>query len=253
MLQTVNVHLLPTLTTRQQLAGKTVIVIDVLRASTTIVHALAAGALEIIPCLEVDEAREIARHSKLPTVLGGEREGLKIEGFDFGNSPQEYVPENVAGKRIVFTTTNGTRALLQCRSARRVVIGAFVNLSTVCSSVGDEPAIDLLCAGTSKEISREDVLLAGAIAEQLEQTRETDAVLNDQALLAVGAWRSIQEGRRGSAGLANALAMSRGARNLVAIGQQRDIEIAARTDQFEIVPELDLESWQIRAAIDRGG
>lgn len=253
MTQTVNVHLLPSLTTRQQLAGKTVVVIDVLRASTTIVHAFAAGALEIVPCLEVDEAREIARNSELPTILGGEREGLKIDGFDFGNSPQEYVPENVAGKRIVFTTTNGTRALLQCRLAKRVVIGAFVNCSTVCSSVGEEPAIDLLCAGTKKEISCEDVLLAGAIVEQLQQTRGPHIVLNDQALLAVGAWRSIQDNRMEPEGLAKALAKSQGGRNLVAIGQQRDIEIAARTDQFEMVPELDRESWQIRAAIDRSG
>ena len=108
----VNVHLLPSLIAPEALAGSTVVVIDVLRATTTIVHAMAAQAHEIIPCLEVDEARRMAGRLKCDTVLGGERGGEPIDGFDLGNSPAEYSAHAVADKTIVFTTTNGTRAAL---------------------------------------------------------------------------------------------------------------------------------------------
>src|SRR5687768_3032349 len=124
MPRTLDVHFLPELTSPEELAGGVVVVIDVLRASTTITYALAAGARELIPCLEIDDARAAA--TKLPpaqVVLGGERQGLPIAGFDLGNSPRDYTPERVGGKTVVFTTTNGTKAMLQCRQAARVLIG----------------------------------------------------------------------------------------------------------------------------------
>src|SRR5438132_9688378 len=123
-------HFLPTLMDPDELRDGTAVVIDVLRASTTICHALAAGAREVIPCLEVEEARRVAAdNSGSRPMLGGEREGVRIEGFDLGNSPGEYRPDTVGGRTVVFTTTNGTRAMLGCRSARRVLIGSFVNFS----------------------------------------------------------------------------------------------------------------------------
>ena len=110
-------HFLPDLVTPEELAGGTVVVIDVLRASTVICHALAAGARAVIPMLEV--ARSPAdRRRAWPAgqaMLGGEREGLPIAGFDLGNSPAEYRPDTVGGRTIVFTTTNGTRAMNRCR------------------------------------------------------------------------------------------------------------------------------------------
>src|SRR5687768_10758642 len=127
-----NVHFLPDLTTPAELAGGVVVVIDVLRASTTITYALAAGAREVIPCLEIEEARAAA--AKLPpgqAVLGGERHGLPIEGFDLGNSPRDYTPQRVGGKTVVFTTTNGTKAMMQCRQAAGVLIGSYVNFSAL--------------------------------------------------------------------------------------------------------------------------
>ena len=98
-------------------------------------------------------------------MLGGERRGKRIEGFDLGNSPAEYTPEAVGGRRVFITTTNGTRALHHARLARRVVVGAFVNLSAVVASVRDEPRVDILCAGTDGSETREDILAAGAIVE----------------------------------------------------------------------------------------
>src|SRR5687768_6552706 len=138
MPRAINVHLLPALVEPHELAGKTVVVIDVLRATTTIIHALAAGAKEVVPLLEVDEALALA--TKLPgqAVLGGERGGKRIAGSNLGNSPLEYTPATVGGKTPVFTTTNGTRAMLRCAQARRILIAGFVNFSAICRELVEE-------------------------------------------------------------------------------------------------------------------
>ena len=161
-MRTLSVHFLPSLTSPEGFTDATVIVIDVLRASTTIIHALAAGAEKVIPCLEVEEAKTVA--AKFPrdkVVLGGERAGLKIDGFDFGNSPGDYTQETVGGKTVVFTTTNGTRAMNACQRAKRVLIGGFVNMHALLLATSKDANVHLLCAGTNGQITLEDVLCAG--------------------------------------------------------------------------------------------
>src|SRR5690242_5734390 len=110
------VHLLPTLFEPADLRGGVAVVIDVLRATSTIVQALAAGATSVVPCGEIDEARAIAAKAAPGSVLlGGERKGVTIPGFDLGNSPGDYTSDVVTGKKLIFTTTNGTRALLRAK------------------------------------------------------------------------------------------------------------------------------------------
>ncbi len=252
----IDVYLLPVLVEPKQLAGNTVVVIDVLRATTTIIHALAAGAIQVVPCQEIDEARLLAA-GEFPgsVVLGGERGGLPIPGFDLGNSPRDYTRECVGGKTVVFTTTNGTRALLRCKSARRVLIGAFVNLSAICRELTDEPHVNLLCAGTDGHVTREDALFAGAVVSELSSPSLGDGasrhpvagyVLNDQAEIAADAWRSCIRDLTGANPLAQALRASRGGRNLIDTGQENDIDLAAQIDKFDVVPVLDLAIWRIR-------
>src|SRR5262249_8185995 len=144
----IDVYLLPALVEPHELTGKTVVVIDVLRATTTIIHALASGAREVLPFLEIGEAQQKATEVGETAVLGGERGGKPIPGFDLGNSPAEYTPDKVRGKTVVFTTTNGTRAMLRCHAAQRVLVGAFVNFSAVCREVGGEQELAFVCAGT---------------------------------------------------------------------------------------------------------
>jgi 2-phosphosulfolactate phosphatase len=240
----IHAHFLPELTTPAALENSAAVVIDVLRATTTIVHALAAGATEVIPCLEVDEARQIASRLGQDAVLGGERGGVRIDGFALGNSPDEYTPRSVGGKTVVFTTTNGTRAMRLCGRARRVLIGAFVNLSAVRRELADEPLVHLICAGTQKEITREDVLLAGAIVHELTRTIRAE-LLNDQAEIAADAWRIAADAISGGAALADLLRSSRGGRNLVEVGHGSDISLAAQVDQFDFAPQLDVASWRI--------
>lgn len=255
MPRSLRVHLLPSLVSPEALAGRTVIVIDVLRATTTIVQALAAGAEAVVPCGEVAEAKRLAQATGATALLGGERGGVKIADFDLGNSPSEYTPSVVRGKRIFFTTTNGTQAMQRCRAARRVLIGAFVNFSAVCDALREVVEIDLLCAGTDNQITREDVLFAGAVADDLieqsggERKRHYD--ISDQALIALDAWRAARDDMRQALPLVDKLRSSHGGRSLLDLGHDRDIDLAADIDRFTIVPELDLASWQITTMPNR--
>jgi 2-phosphosulfolactate phosphatase len=238
----IDVYLLPTLAEPVELSGQTVVVIDVLRATTTIAHALAAGATQVIPCLEIDEARKLAANLHNNVVLGGERNGLPIAGFDLGNSPAEYTPERVAGKTVVFTTTNGTRAMQRCRHASRVLIGGFVNFSAICRELSGTAEIAIVCAGTDGHVTREDTLLAGAIVDDLFRTKDYE--LNDQADIAADAWRTAVRVMTDRP-LGLMLRDSRGGRNLIETGQENDIDLAAQMDKFDLVPQLDLSTWRI--------
>ena len=254
MLTSLSVHFLPALVAADELADAQVVMIDVLRASTTITQALAAGAAAVIPCQEVDEARQ--RAANFPggeAVLGGERGGLPIEGFQLGNSPSEYTQATVGGKTVIFTTTNGTLALMQCRAADRVLIGSFVNLSAVVERLKGDRPIHLLCAGTRGRITREDVLCAGALSELLLETVVDEALINDQVRIAADCWRAgVPHGARPPKALTGELSLAlhdtQGGRNLMAIGLEHDIDAAAEVDRFDIVPQLDLAAWRIVVA-----
>jgi 2-phosphosulfolactate phosphatase len=267
VVRSIEVYLLPSLVEPEQLAGRAVVVVDVLRATTTIVQALSAGATQVVPCLEVEEARRTAKVVGAAAVLGGERAGGKIAGFDLGNSPLEYTPQSVGGKILVMTTTNGTRAMDRCRQARRVLIGAFVNLSAICRELAAESQIAIVCAGTDAQVTREDTLFAGAVVDELtrvlplpvgEGRGEGSALplllgegwgegllLNDQAEIAADAWRSAMANLAADP-LSRTLRASQGGRNLIGIGLENDIDLAAQIDRFDLVPELDLQSWRIR-------
>ncbi len=248
MTVSLHVHLLPSLLAADTLTGVAVAVIDVLRATTTIAHALAAGASEVVPCREVNEARRVAEQRGETAVLGGERGGVKISGFHLGNSPAEYSPQAVAGKTVVFTTTNGTAALESCRAAKRVLLAAFVNASRIADRLEAEPAIHLLCAGTEGRITREDVLLAGMLTVDLASRLKGLARLNDEARLAADAWLQASNDVLDGFRLAEILADSHGGRHLQQIGLTRDIEDAVRIDSLDVVPELDVSRWRIRPA-----
>jgi 2-phosphosulfolactate phosphatase len=250
----VNAYSLPGPVDPEELAGGTVVVIDVLRASTTIVHALSAGASEVIPCLEIEDARATA--GQFPpgqAILGGERQGLPIEGFDLSNRPTEYTPERVRGRTVVFTTTNGTRAMEKCRLAERVLIGAFVNAKATVQQLLGCREIHLLCAGTRGKFGPDDFLLAGLLVDRLLRWSGLRYRLNSQAETARRDWvnafpaRVTQDGGLDPLHLAELLRESPGGQNLIAIGLDNDILTAATIDAFDIVPELDVDSFRIQA------
>lgn len=255
MSHSLSVHALPSLVPVEQLPGSTVVIIDVLRASTTIIHALAAGAREVIPCEEIDEARRAA--AELPpgsVVLGGERKGLPIDGFELGNSPTEYTPDMVADRSVVITTSNGTRAILRCRPAGRVLVGAFANVTAVYEQLLEADDIHLVCAGTDDQYSRDDVLFAGLLVERLRQSG-ISYDLNAQALTARENWVSsfpvpeaIGAEPLAPERLAVELRRSAGGQNLISVGLEDDIFTAAHLDLFDVVPELVPGRQVLRAA-----
>jgi 2-phosphosulfolactate phosphatase len=235
----VAVHLLPELAGAGRLAGGLAVVIDVLRAGTCIVHALAAGCGDIRPCAEVAEARDLAGGMRAGRVLlAGERHGEPLPGFDLGNSPGQFCPSLCHGCTVVMTTSNGTRALLRSAEAERVLVAGFVNFSAVCEQLlRDARPVHIVCAGTEGEVSLEDTLLAGALIDAL--CDRVELKLNDSARLA---WDCFET--HGQV-LDAALELGRGGARLKELGYDDDIRTAAKVDQFNLVPELRREPLRV--------
>ncbi|WP_165250535.1 2-phosphosulfolactate phosphatase [Paludisphaera soli] len=255
----VSVHLLPSTIPPGALRGGVAVVIDVLRASTTIVHALTHGCAAVIPCGEIDEARTIA--ARLPrgtALLGGERRGERIAGFDLGNSPGDYTTDACRGKTLVMTTTNGTRALLACLEAETVLIGAFVNFApTVQRLIHEERPIHLVCAGTDGAISYEDALLAGAFAGRFVDLEHE--LGNDEAEIARGMWEHVQEIVRSYEALGDRpgeqpplvryLRRGKGGRRVVELGLGDDVELAATLNRADCRAVVELARDPLRLVL----
>lgn len=243
MPESVSVHLLPALFAEEDVAGGLVVVVDILRASTTITHALFNGADRVVPFSSIEEAFAF-KQQQPDAVLGGERGGVIVDGFDYGNSPADYTPQHVSGKVVGFTTTNGTRALLRSLQAAEIVVGCFANLSTVVAFAKSQSRpVHIVCAGTDGCITGEDVLFAGAVASRLGVGRpaavagqdKTNWAGNDEAQLAAAWWRQCVPGDS-MAGIAQCLRNSLGGRNLIRLRYDADIGLAAEVDSVPVLP-----------------
>jgi 2-phosphosulfolactate phosphatase len=226
----IDVHLAPELANEQGLREKMVVAIDVLRASTTIVTALQNGARGVIPSASIEAAVKLA--SNLDgglTLLGGERQGKLIEGFHLGNSPREYTEERVKGKTIVFTTTNGSQAILRGRHAAQVCVCGFVNLSAVCEhAIAGGMDLSIVCAGREGGFSMEDAVCAGRLAAALAD--RIPATLSDGAKAAMVLHQTLGSSVR------ELLVSTEHGRYLQSIGLGDDLEICAGLDTVPAVP-----------------
>ena len=187
----VDVLLIPEVLNSNQVNGRLVIVIDVLRASSTIVTAMHRGCKCFVPIFSVEEARNKSARlndADAEVLLCGERKGKKIKGFDLGNSPTEYTQETVKGKKIVFTTTNGVKTLEMVKAANQVIICSFLNLKAIqnyCLSFNGDVLI--VCSGKEGRFSLEDAVCAGMLIESFNENksvkfRQTDANLTVRLL-----------------------------------------------------------------------
>ncbi len=247
------VHLHSKLVTPDELAGGVVVVIDNLRASVTITAALFNGAKEVVPTLTVEEALSfrarnasegsrpdspgiqpsLAFRALKEALLGGERGGVLIPGFDLDNSPRAYTRERVQSRTIIFTTANGTAAIMQSRLAAQVLVGSFANLTAICDHIAHEPRpVHLLCCGTRDEISLDDILPAGAMVERLTASGR-GLVSDDSGRLALLLWNAA---RSMPDGLAGVMMNSRGGRNLERIGLGADVEFCSAIDSMPVIP-----------------
>lgn len=205
------------------------VVIDVLRATTVITQAIANGAAEVVVCGEIEQVRALRNSSPQP-LLCGERACKPIDGFDLGNSPSEYNRQRVGGKRLVMTTTNGTRAAIAAAGFDTIYAASFNNLASVVSALSSEIEISILCAGTDGQVTDEDLLLAGAILDRLSYAGD-DAAAADVFQL----WQSFQASGKS---LAEYLGNTLGGRNLVTAGYQNDILSCAQIDSTTALPQV---------------
>lgn len=162
--------------------GKTTVVIDVLRASTTIIHALQNGAREIIPVASVEFAVKVSGGMfGGQTLLGGERNTKKLEGFALGNSPLEYTSEVVGGRTIILYTTNGSKAIVKAKFSENLFIAAFTNLNAVANHlIKLDKEFEILCSGRGNYFSMEDVICAGKLISEIQKINK-DVELTDSA------------------------------------------------------------------------
>ncbi len=248
-----NIHLysLPDQIPSGALDGRIAIVVDVLRASTTIVTALFHGASAVAACQTIAEAkqRSLSFDSASPALLGGERGGQPIDGFDLSNSPSEYLPERIAGRSIVFTTTNGTRALRMCQgrglksnlgAADEILIGCFVNLSTLSGYLLQQnKPVSIVCSGTDGQPTFEDILFGGALLASL--SGKGSSSWDVSAKSAAIAWETVSRQMQmpGGKPLWHFLMKSLGGKNLVNLGLQADIELAAKVDDRPVLAKWD--------------
>lgn len=184
-LKSVKVCLSPALLPVYGLDDTTAVVIDIFRASSSMCYGLANGAQAIIP---VAELTECLAYKEKGYLLAAERDGRVVDGFDFGNSPFSYTPEKVAGKTIVLTTTNGTRAIERCKNAKKVVIGSFLNISALTQWLKKQDGhVLLVCAGWKDHMCLEDTVFAGSVVDRLDAG---GVELDDAALAARDLYRN---------------------------------------------------------------
>jgi len=207
-------------------AAPTGLVIDVIRATSTICQGLAAGYEKAFCTAEVEEARELGGRLE-GAVLGGERNAVRISGFDLGNSPREYVEP--VGKTLVLSTTNGTRAIVAAaRRCDRVFVASLLNLGAVVAAAREAGEdVVVVCAGVQGTLALDDAYVAGRIVELLAAAR-TDAA--EAAARLTASWRDAEE----------ALRASKSGRNLVenAPDLEPDIPFCARESVLDVAPRL---------------
>ena len=226
----IEVALTPALLPLYDIEKSIVVVIDIFRATSSICYGIENGAEAIIPVSQVEEC--IAYGGK-GYLIAAERNGEVVEGFDFGNSPFSYTPEKVAGKTVVLTTTNGTHALHLSRKAKSIVVGSFLNLSSLCNWLRDQDEnILLVCAGWKNKFNLEDTVFAGAVTHQLASN---DYKLDDSAIAAEDLYKAAKED------LAGYLAKTSHSDRLKKLGIEEDIAFCLNVDIAKAIPVLDGE------------
>lgn len=232
---TLDVVFTPAGLTSGEVQGRVVFVVDVLRAGTTVCAALQQGARAVIPVAGTAEALQLAQTlGGNETVLAGERDCLRIEGFALGNSPAEMTAAAVGGKTIILTTTNGTGALLATAGADRVYIGGAVNLTAAAERLrqawfSSQPIL-IVCAGREQRFALDDAYTAGRLVKAVVGRRPPNDRLTDAAIAA------LDLARRYGDRWDRVLTASRSGRALATLGLERDIALAARVDAYPVLP-----------------
>ncbi len=206
-----------------------VVVIDILRATSAMCTAFENGVEKIIPVATIEEATE---YKKKGYLVGAERNGIALDGFDFGNSPYSYMNDKIKGKTIVISTTNGTQAIDAAQKAYKVVIGAFTNITAICDWLDSQNKnILLLCSGWKNKFNLEDSLFAGALTERL--LKKSDFQLSDSALSVSYLYKQAESNPY------KFLRNSSHTERLASMGLKHDIKYCLSLDKTKIIPVLE--------------
>ncbi|HLP32441.1 MAG TPA: 2-phosphosulfolactate phosphatase [Bacteroidia bacterium] len=223
-----DVVLTPAMLPLYQIEGKIVVVIDILRATSSMCVAFETGVEAILP---VSTPEECATYQFKGFVCAAERDGMVVEGFDIGNSPFSYLDEKLKGKKLAITTTNGTYAIQHARHAHQLVIGSFLNLKSLCEwLITQNRDVVLLCAGWKNKFNLEDTLFAGAVAWH---THEHFATMSDAAIAAQDLYELAK------VDLYKYILKSSHAHRFKALHIERDIEFCMQQSIYSSIPVLE--------------
>lgn len=226
-MKTIDVCLSPELLPLYKLEDRTVVVVDILRATSCMVTAFAHGAESITPFASLDDC---LRCKSRGFITSGERDGKMVDGFDKGNSPFEYMGDQVRGKKIAFTTTNGTQAIDKSKHAKEILIGSFLNLSSIVRYLlFSHNNILVVCAGWRGKVNLEDTLFAGAVVERLKDFIEPDC---DAPLAARHLYNQAKDDMVGF------LSTSSHVKRLNRLNIHEDIKFCLTPDQYPVIPRL---------------
>lgn len=226
-MKTIDVCLSPDLMHLYKVQDKTVVVVDILRATSCMTSAFAHGIESITPFAKLEDC--LAMKAK-GYFTAGERDGKKVDGFDLGNSPFEYMNPELKGKKIAFTTTNGTQAIAKSEGAKEIIIGSFLNLSAVVQYLlTSENNVLVVCAGWKGKVNLEDTLFAGALVELLKDHIEPDC----DAPLAAQNLYNIAKGD-----MVKFLSTSSHVKRLARLNIHKDIAFCLTPDQYNVIPVL---------------
>ena len=228
----IDIQLIPFSLNPEMLSERVVIVIDVLRATSVITHALSQGALEIFPVATVEEAFQFAKtFPPGTTLLGGEKDTRRIEGFDLGNSPKEYIAEKVKEKRLILRTTNGTKAFHLVSSGKEVMVCSFFNIRAVAKRcVEIERDLLIFPSGDEGNFSLEDTVCGGMLIDLIIKRRKKPIALTDASHTAHILYQRFE------ANLLEAFHLSHHGNKLIDLRLGDDLLYCAQTDITNIVP-----------------
>jgi 2-phosphosulfolactate phosphatase len=229
-----SVHFSPTTLREEVVRGRTAVVLDVLRASTTIAYALHAGARGVIPASSIEAATEmVVKLGRDDVLLCAEHDLNRVDGCDLGNSPLDYHADAVAERLIVLSTTNGSRAAVTARSAFRLYAGSYVNAGRVVDALAGADAVVMICAGNEGAFALEDAACAGYLLHRLETSHGIEVEPVDD-----GAWVALRLGREAPASPLELLRQSSHGQRLLAGGFERDLVACAEVDTRPVLPVL---------------
>ncbi len=224
----IDVCLSPELLHLYSLEDTSVVVTDILRATSCMVTALACGVEAIVP---IRETKDCLKMKELGYIVAAERDGKKVEGFDLGNSPFSYMDENLKGKIIALTTTNGTQAIKLSENAKEILVGAFLNLETIAEYLKTQNNnILVVCAGWKGKVNMEDTLFAGALVERLS---DSFSIANDSALMAKILYQESKNN------LLEVLLQCSHVQRLKNLGIEKDIAFCLQHNIYQVLPKME--------------